>query len=57
MSKICRTFAPEFENETIMKKNYNQPEMQVMAMMPSAIVMAGSPSGIPVGDSLSGEGD
>lgn len=25
-----------------MKKNYNQPEMQVMAMMPSAIVMAGS---------------
>ena len=25
-----------------MKKNYNQPEMQVMAMTPSYMVMAGS---------------
>ena len=54
MSKICRTFAPEFENETIMKKNYNQLEMQVMAMTPSYMVMAGSNLNIssdPINDS------
>jgi len=39
-----------------MKKNYNQPEMQVMAMTPSAIVMAGSTITIS-STPISGEGD
>ena len=43
MSKICRTFAPEFEKLSIMKKNYNQPNVEVVEVLATSLMQAGSP--------------
>ena len=56
MSKICRTFAPEFEKLKIMKKMYKKPIVEQAEMLTGSIVMAGSPGGLPVGDPVPGEG-
>jgi len=55
MSKICRTFAAKFEK--VMKK-YNQPSVESANVLFGSMVMAGSPTGIEVGDPINnGTGD
>ena len=36
------------------KRKYNQPQVETVQLLPSAVVLAGSPDGLGIGDPING---